>query len=251
MKYFEKAVIIGATSAIAHEVARLLVQNSTRKLILVGRNSEKLEQNKLDLKALASPVDCEIETIVQDDFSDVSQINETVNSCVQGTSPNLVFIAHGFMPAQEDCQKDLGLTSAALIVNGVSPCLFAEAFAERLQYESNSTIAVIGSVAGDRGRLSNYVYGAGKGLIETFLQGLMHRFGLKGPKISLIKPGPTLSPMTAGLDEKKLASPKDVASTILKGVSKEQRVIYAPRKWKLIMIVVKNLPYFIFNKLKI
>ena len=92
---------------------------------------------------------------------------------------------------------DLGLCEEALAVNGVSPALFAEAFAGPMQQANQGTLAIIGSVAGDRGRKSNYVYGAAKGLVTRYAQGLQHRLAGTNVKVVLIKPGPTDTPMTA------------------------------------------------------
>lgn len=249
MKFFSKVVIIGATSVIAHNCARILAENNTREFVLVGRNLEKLESIKKDIQVRGSKItSIELKTM---DFTNVEEIQKLVDEQAAVNLPDLVLIAHGYMPEQKLCQENLVLTKEALEVNGVSPVLFAEAFAEKLQNCTKSTIAVIGSVAGDRGRMTNYVYGAGKGLIETFMQGLTHRFGLKGPKICLIKPGPTRSEMTKNIESSKLAEPIDVANTIVKGISSGKRVIYAPTKWALIMFVVRNIPSFIFKYIKL
>ena len=122
-----------------------------------------------------------------------------------------------------------------------------------MEKANQGTIAIIGSVAGDRGRKSNYVYGAAKGLISRYVQGLQHRFANTCIKIISIKPGPTDTPMTASFKQKgmKMASPKEVAEMIIDGIAKGKEVIYAPGKWQLIMLVVQHIPSAIFNKLKI
>jgi short-subunit dehydrogenase len=115
------------------------------------------------------------------------------------------------------------------------------------------TIALISSVAGDRGRASNYVYGAAKSLVSRYAQGLQHRFSGTSVKIILVKPGPTETPMTAHLKTQgvKLASTQKVADQIVSGIEKGQSVIYTPKKWGIIMMIIRLLPNFIFNKLKI
>jgi len=114
-------------------------------------------------------------------------------------------------------------------------------------------IAVIGSVAGDRGRKSNYAYGAAKGLVETYLQGMQHRFARRSIKITLVKPGPTQTPMTAHLQSAgvKLAPVEKVAADIVAGIESGKPVVYTPAKWALIMAVIRNLPRFIFNRMDI
>jgi len=141
----------------------------------------------------------------------------------------------------------------AMRLNALSPVLFAEAFAGRMAVRQQGTIAVIGSVAGDRGRQSNYVYGAAKSLVATYLEGMQHRFAGAGVKIVLIKPGPTDTPMTAHLKDGKLklAPVEDVAKAIVKGIESGKPVIYAPAKWRVIMLIIRHLPRFVFNKMRI
>ena len=122
-----------------------------------------------------------------------------------------------------------------------------------MEKANHGTIALIGSVAGDRGRKSNYVYGAAKGLVTRYAQGLQHRFAGTGVKVVLIKPGPTDTPMTAHLKNTgaKLASVESVAKLIVDGVEVGKPVVYAPGKWWLIMMIIRHLPAIIFNKINI
>jgi hypothetical protein len=131
--------------------------------------------------------------------------------------------------------------------------LFAEAFAGHLANAGQGTLALIGSVAGDRGRKSNYVYGAAKGMVTRYAQGLQHRFAGSNVKIVLIKPGPTDTPMTAQLKAQgaKLASVEAVAKGIVNAIDRGQAVVYVPGKWRLIMWVIRHLPGVVFNKLNI
>ena len=129
--------------------------------------------------------------------------------------------------------------------------LFAEAFVQRMAHQAGGTVALIGSVAGDRGRKSNYVYGAAKGLVERYAQGLQHRFGAGPLTVVLVKPGPTATPMTAHLPGAKLAPVEHVARDIVAGIARGQAVVYTPGKWRLVMLVIRHLPAFIFNKMDI
>jgi short-subunit dehydrogenase len=139
------------------------------------------------------------------------------------------------------------------MVNAVSPVLFAQAFAKQMIANNHGTIAIIGSVAGDRGRKMNYVYGAAKGLVSRYAQGMQHRLANTSVKVVLIKPGPTDTPMTSNLKAKgqKLASVEQVAQDIVKGVATGKPVVYTPSIWKIIMLVAMHLPRVIFNKLSI
>lgn len=246
----KRIVIIGATSAIAEHCARIWLEKQPADLILVGRDAQRIERVATDLK-VRSP-ESEIQ-IVKAEFLKPEAINATVETIVQPDNVDVVLIAHGSLPDQTDCQDDLKACREALDVNGISPVLYAEAFAKAMEKANHGTIALIGSVAGDRGRKSNYVYGAAKGLVTRYAQGLQHRFAGSRVKVVLIKPGPTDTPMIAHLKGKgaKLALVEDVAKQIVEGVELGKPVIYAPGKWWLIMMIIRHLPSFVFNKLEI
>lgn len=246
----KRIVIIGATSAIAEHCARLWMETQPIDLTLVGRDTKRISRVATDLNVRSPQSEIRI---IQAEFLNSQAIDITVESIVQAGNVDIVLIAHGSLPEQTDCQEDLKACRDALEVNGVSPALYAEAFAKQMAKANHGTIALIGSVAGDRGRRSNYVYGAAKGLVTRYAQGLQHRFAGTGVKVVLIKPGPTDTPMTAHLKGKgaKLASVDDVAKLIVEGIKVGKRVIYAPGKWWLIMMVIRHLPVFVFNKLNI
>lgn len=218
--------------------------------MLVGRDLQRTERVAIDLR-VRSP-SSRIQTM-QADFVEVDAIAEVVRAIVAQGVPDVVLIAHGSLPDQEACQENLGLAREALEVNGVSPVLFAEAFASQLRQAGRGTIAVIGSVAGDRGRKSNYVYGAAKGLVSRYIEGLQHRLVGTGVNVLLVKPGPTDTPMTAELKARgaRLAPVESVARRIVKGIDQGDNTIYVPGKWYWIMLVIRHLPAFIFNKLNI
>lgn len=228
----KRVVIIGATSAIAEHCAKLWLQKQPVDLTLVGRDEQRIERVATDLK-VRSP-ESKIQS-VQADFLDSENINATVENIVQSGDVDVVLIAHGSLPEQADCQDDLKACHQALEVNAVSPVLYAEAFAKQMAKANHGTIALISSVAGDRGRKSNYVYGAAKGLVSRYAQGLQHRFAGTGVKVVLVKPGPTYTPMTAHLRGKgvKLASVESVAKQIIEGMEAGKPVIYTPRKWNM------------------
>jgi len=246
----KRIVIIGATSAIAEHCARLWVKEEAIDLTLVGRNAGKLERVAADLR-VRSPQS--VVQIREADFVDPRAIHEIVDGIIANGAVNTVLIAHGSLPDQDVCQKDLAANYEALLINGTSPALFAEAFAGHMQRENRGNLAIIGSVAGDRGRKSNYVYGAAKGMLTRYAQGLQHRLANTGVKVILIKPGPTDTPMTAHLKQQggKLANVADVARVIVKAIGQGKATVYAPSKWALVMMIIRHLPNFIFNKLDI
>lgn len=242
----QRIVIIGASSAIAEHCARLWAQQST-DFVLVGRDLTKLDRVAADLR-VRSP-QSSIETL-QLDFLDVDAINRLAQQ-VAKEPIDIVLVAHGDLPDQRACEQDLHLAHATLQINGVSPVLFAEAFALQLSKQSRGTLAVIGSVAGDRGRKANYVYGSAKGMVDRYVQGMQHRFAGSGVKIVLIKPGPTATPMTAHLPSTGMASVDKVALAIVRAIAAGEPEVYVPAKWRLIMRIVQHLPRWVFHKLNI
>ena len=244
-------VIVGATSSIAHHCARLwMAEKSTKSVILIGRDQEKLEMVSADLSVRNSNVKIQI---LSGDLINLESINKLITQSCHETIPNIVLIAHGSLAVQTECEKSLLVTNDALQINSISPVLFVEGFVAQMAPKGSGVIAVIGSVAGDRGRKSNYVYGAAKGMVDKYVQGLQHRLAKTKLSAILIKPGPTDTPMTSEMKAKglKVASVTKVADDIVKGIQQRKPVIYTPGKWRLIMLVIIHFPRFIFNKLDI
>ena len=243
---------MGATSAIAEHCARLWIRHDAADLMLIGRNDERLRRvaDDLAVRSPASHIEC-----LSTDFTDDAAIERAVATACTRRNPDVVLIAHGALPDQAACQANLHACHNALMINGISPALFAEAFVSHMHSAGPASLVLIGSVAGDRGRQSNYVYGAAKGLLDRYAQGLRHRLALGNSflKIILVKPGPTATPMTAHLaaQGQPLAPVEVVAQAIVAGVAQGRAVIYAPDKWRTIMLVIRCLPSKIFHRLKI
>lgn len=248
----KRIAIIGATSAIAERCARLWASESPAEMILVGRSRSfgKLESIADDLRIRAPEV---LVTSIEANMFDPERIQALADQICKQSAVDIVLIAHGSLPSQEACQNSLTESREALEVNGISPVLFAEAFATHMQKAGMGTLVIIGSVAGDRGRKSNYVYGAAKGLVSRYAQGLQHRFAKSDVKVVLVKPGPTDTPMTAHLKQSgaKLASVDHVACDIVQGAAAGKQVVYTPWTWSLIMMIIRHLPNFIFNRMDI
>lgn len=246
----KRIVIIGATSAIAEHCVRLWAQEQPLDLTLIGRDVNRIKRVAADLSARSPESDIHV---TQVDFLDTVAIQAAVDEIAKPHAIDIVLIAHGSLPEQDVCQNDLQACRDALEINGISPLLFAEAFAKHMAKANSGTLVLLGSVAGDRGRKSNYVYGSAKGLVTRYAQGLQHRFAGTGVKVVLVKPGPTDTPMTAHLKAQgaKLTPVEEIARNIVEGVKRGQPVVYAPPKWKLIMLIIQHLPNFIFHKLNI
>lgn len=246
----KRIVIVGATSAMARHCARLWVEAAAADVTLIGRDVASLEGIAADLRVRspASKV-----TVARAGFLTAAEVDEAVKMAVAPCAADIVLIAHGSLPVQRDCEASLAACEDALLVNGLSPVLFAEAFAGHMIRAGHGTLVLLGSVAGDRGRKSNYVYGSAKGLLARYAQGLQHRFHGTRVRVVLVKPGPTDTPMTAHLKSQgaSLASVEDVARQIVKAVEKGSRVAYVPAKWQLIMLVIRHLPHFVFGRLNI
>jgi short-subunit dehydrogenase len=250
MSEHKKIVIVGATSAIATHAARIWAQKGRAEFVLLGRDASRLNRVAEDLKARGAQNSAQ--TLVMN-FTDPEEIQRVVKQVVSDGAADIVLIAHGSLGDQQRAQHDLVYAQDELMVNGVSAVLFAEAFAAALESVGRGTLAVIGSVAGDRGRKSNYVYGAAKGLVTRYVQGLQHRFAGSAIKVVLIKPGPTETPMTAALvaNGLKAAPVDDVAQSMVAAIDRGTPEAYVPGKWWVIMMVIRHLPRFVFNKMNI
>lgn len=245
----KRIAIVGATSLIAEHCARIWTQEDSIELILIGRDQKRLEVVAADLLVRSPLSSIKIQLA---DFINPTEIRKTVDSLFIDGPVNIALIAHGTLPSQEDCQNNLDINYNTLEINGVSPALHSEAFAQHMSKLNQGSIGIIGSVAGDRGRKSNYVYGAAKGLVTRYAQGLQHRFAGTNVGVTLIKPGPTNTPMTSTMKgSEKFAPPEEVAKLIISGIDAKKAAVYAPAKWWLIMMVIRHLPSLIFNKMNI
>jgi decaprenylphospho-beta-D-erythro-pentofuranosid-2-ulose 2-reductase len=246
----KRIVIIGATSAIALHTARIWAQQGQKDFILIGRDLTRLSRIEADLNARGLDNRTQIR---EASFVDPAAIQDLVTSIAVVGPIDVALIAHGSLSNQLRAQQELQYCQDELLVNGVSAVLFAEAFATHMEAMGRGTIAVLGSVAGDRGRKSNYVYGAAKGLVTRYMQGLQHRFAGTGVKVVLIKPGPTETPMTAALAAQgvKMASLDEVSKGVALAIDRGQPEAYVPGKWWLIMMIIRHLPRFVFNKMNI
>lgn len=246
-----RIVIVGATSRIAECCARLYAAEGI-SVMLAGRNTSRLAALAQDLRVRSGgrmQVHCFRFDAADPDAP--AALLAGALACLG--SIDVLLVAHGYLPDQSVGQSDLKLCRDVLETNGVSVCLVAEAFAGHFERRRAGCIAVIGSVAGDRGRQSNYIYGASKGLVERYLQGLRNRLHRAGVAVLLIKPGPTETPMTSQLDRSgpALASPEAVARDIVRAIESGRRVIYTPRKWRLIMAIIRAIPESIFVRLRL
>jgi len=243
-----RVLIIGATSAIAQEVAKIYAADGSQ-IFLVARNSQKLEQVDEDLSVRGAD---SVEKLSLD-LADIERHEEIVAAIDKLPGGiDIALIAHGTLPDQKACEIKVHDTLQELQINFLSTVSLLTLLANYFEKRGSGCIAVISSVAGDRGRQSNYVYGAAKGGLSIFLQGLRNRLSKTGVCVLTIKPGFVITPMTAEFKKGILwAQPKKVAKDIVSAIRKRKNVLYAPWFWRWIMLVIRTIPENIFKRMSL
>lgn len=244
----QKILIVGATSAIAEATARLFAQRGDR-LYLLARNQERLQSIAGDLK-IRGAESVQYAILEVSDFERHQPLLNTAFDALNGI--DVVLIAHGTLPDQKACEQSFDLTLKELNTNGISTIVMLTHLANRFEQQGYGTIAVISSVAGDRGRQSNYVYGAAKGAVSLFLQGLRNRLYKSGVQVLTIKPGFVDTPMTADFKKGLLwAQPASIARGIVSAIDNHKDVVYLPRFWRYLMLIIKGIPEQVFKRLRL
>lgn len=242
-------IIVGVTSAIAESVARIWAGRGY-KLFLVARNENRLADIAQDLKVRGAAA---VDTFAMDAnaFERHQELFEAAHKSMGRIDG--IFIAHGTLPDQKACETSFNVARAEIETNGLSVISLCTLAANLFEQQRQGDIAVISSVAGDRGRQSNYVYGAAKGMVSIFLQGLRNRLAKSGVHVTTIKPGFVDTPMTADFDKggPLWASSEQVANGIVSAVDKKRNVVYLPWFWWIIMNIIRHIPEFIFKKMKL
>ena len=243
----KKVVILGATSGIAQEVQRLLIKEGI-ELLLVARSTERLTVIAADLETRGA---VNVVTFAAD-LADVST-HAGVLAYAQEQLPEFdtVLLAYGTMLDQERCKRSVQLALRELDTNFISAAALLTLFAEYFEARKSGCIAAITSVAGDRGRRSNYVYGSAKGALSLFLQGLRSRLYEAGVRVITIKPGPVDTAMTDHMVKGAMfADPKDVAKDICRALEKRSpEILYTPWRWRYVMAIVRAIPEPLFKRL--
>lgn len=245
----KRVLIIGATSAIASACARIWAEEGSQ-FFLVGRNAEKLEQCAADLTARGATA-VNVHCMDATDFAAHGAMLESCTSMMRQI--DIALIAHGTLPDQKACEQDVATALAELANNSTSVISLLTRLANQFESQRCGTLAVISSVAGDRGRASNYLYGTAKAAVSTFCEGLRARMFKVGVHVITIKPGFVDTPMTHGLalPTALVAKPERVAKLIVDGIESEKNTIYVPGFWRLIMLIIKSLPVVIFKRINI
>ena len=244
----QRIVVLGAASAIAEATARIWAKQGAR-LVLVARDKQRLDAITANLKTIGAS---EVRTVVLDcakanAHAELAGMVETLGGL------DILLLAYGTLGDQkrlEAAPPDVAELIQTNFTSAIAWCLAASAILER---QRSGALLVIGSVAGDRGRRSNFIYGACKGGLARLVEGIAHKLAPLGARAVIIKPGFIDTPMTASFEKKGVlwAKPDAVAPIIVKAAEKGGPVIYAPAFWRWIMLVIRLLPNFVFNKLNI
>ena len=241
-------LIVGATSAIAEATARQFAKDGDR-LYLAARNQERLAAMAVDLQTRGAT---QVGSMVLDanDTTKHADLIRQAETTMGGLDTLLV--AHGTLSDQKACQASFDETLKELQTNCLSVISLLTRVANLFEEQKHGTIVVISSVAGDRGRQSNYVYGTAKAAVSIFLPGLRNRLYRSGVTVITIKPGFVDTPMTASFRKGILwASPAQIGDGIYRTIQGKRNVVYLPWFWKYIMVVIRLMPENFFKRMKL
>jgi short-subunit dehydrogenase len=239
----QRVLILGATSAIAGEVARLYAARGAR-LCLVGRNAEKLA-------ALALEVPPAQVTSAVADFANLATDEEVVRVAIDALGGvDVALIAHGDLGDQLETERSIAAAEASFVANFTSAVALLIPLANHMETARAGTIGVITSVAADRGRPRNYTYASAKAALNVYLQGLRSRLYAAGVKVTTLKLGPVDTPMTRTHPKTPVFStPTAVARGIVAALDAGAAEAYVPGFWAAIMPIVKHTPERVFQLL--
>ena len=244
----KRILIIGATSAIAEHCARIWAAEGDN-LHLVARNEQHVQVIASDLKVRGAS---EVTTYVTDlnNMDKHEELLDVADAALGGV--DIVLITHGTLSNQKSCELSVKETLAEIQTNALSTISLLTLIANKFEAKRSGTICVISSVAGDRGRASNYVYGTAKAMLTTFTSGLRQRLHKFNVSVVTIKPGFVDTPMTSELKKGFLwAKPSVIAAKIVDAIEKKNTEIYMPSFWWLIMFIIKSMPDKLFRRTSI
>lgn len=242
-----RTLIVGASSAIAEQVARKLA-GPEAGFYLTGRDADRLDAIAADLRVRgARQVESEALDVV--DSASLDGLVARAAAALGGL--DAVVFAAGLLPDQGRIGNDAELLRQTMAINATSAMAVMNQAADLFERQGSGRLVVIGSVAGDRGRAVNCAYGAAKGALEIYASGLRQRLHGRGVRVLLVKPGFVDTPMTADFDKGPLwASPEQVASDIVQAMERGRSVIYTPWFWRWIMLVIRLIPERLFVRLR-
>jgi len=239
-------LIIGAKSDIAKEVAKKYASKGY-DLYLAARNSDELDMLANDIN-IRSNVDVKKVELDLLDFDSHTSFYESLDP-----KPAGVICVAGYMSDQKTAEKDFAEARKMIDTNYTGCVSILNIVAEDFEKSKSGFIIGVSSVAGDRGRKANYIYGSAKAAFTAYLSGLRNRLTESGVHVLTVKPGFVNTKMTAGMDlpEKLTAEPEDVAEDIFNAQQKKKNVLYTKWIWRFVMIIIRHIPEFMFKKMSI
>ena len=248
MATWKRAIIVGASSGIGEALARALAADGCR-VALVARREDKLRRLVRELDTSAGEPRAQFYVHDVTDYGSAAALFAQITHELGGL--DLIIYAAGIMPAvgpeEYDTVKDAGIIAA----NFTGAVAWLNEAARRFEAAKTGTIVGISSVAGDRGRRGNPVYGATKAAFNAYLESLRNRIERKGAFVVTVKPGPVKTPMTEGLKMPGMIEADQAAAEILLAAKDKVRVAYVPAKWKPIMAVIRAIPAPVFKWLNV
>ncbi|MEM8592160.1 MAG: SDR family NAD(P)-dependent oxidoreductase [Pseudomonadota bacterium] len=240
-------LVLGATSSMARAFVRAVAERGDG-VILAGRDMHDMEASCADAAARGATAAQALRFDARDP-STFAPLIEAMEAC-EGELNAAVFV--GSMPPQSAIDADPALIDGTVTDSFTGPARILQMLAPVMEARGGGTVVGVGSVAGDRGRIGNYVYGAAKAGFHTYLSGLRNRLTRAGGHVVTVKPGFVDTAMTWNVEGMFLvAPPEKVAADILRAVDKKKNMIYTPSFWWLIMTIIRLVPEPIFKKLSI
>lgn len=238
-------MIIGATSDMGQASARFHAAAGSN-LVMAARQSERLAADAADLR-LRHNVDV---TVVEFDVLDLDRHAAMLDALP--ALPDVAICVVGVLGDQDVSARDMSAAHLVMNSNYIAPALLLGEVASRFEARGSGVIVGISSVAGERGRASNYVYGSAKAGFTAFLSGLRARLSRTSVQVITVKPGFVATRMTAGmkLPAPITAQPEDVAAAIARAIARRRDVIYVRPIWFVIMAIIRCVPESIFKKMK-
>ena len=240
------ALVIGATSDIGRAIARRLTKDGY-SMQLVARDRVQLEREEQDLRVHTdATITLHLIDVLKADNS-LSLLDEL------DPLPDIAVCTIGLLGDHNESIRDPAVAAQVMQVNYTGPALLMGALAERFEERGSGVLVGISSVAGDRGRATNYVYGSAKAGFTAFLSGLRNRLTASGVRVITVKPGFVRTRMTDGIELSAwlTATPEDVADAVAKATHRRRDVIYVHRIWRLIMLIIRIMPESIYKRIKL
>ena len=245
----EQVVFFGATSEVAQQVIRLHAEKGDR-LRLIARNKERLDAVAQDAATRGAEI---IETVCSD-LGDIEEIGTLTHSLTEACNEATIwYFFQGVLPNQKESEGDWQIVQDAIDTNFTGIAKSLHYIANHIEQHSGGTVVVITSVAGLRGRQSNYIYGTSKGSLNIYLQGLRNRLYKSNGHVLTVMPGFIKTGMTDGFDRDGplWATPEQVANDIYRSMQRRRNICYTPWFWRYIMLIIQHIPEFVFKRLKL